>query len=303
LADCAHASRWVALGIALVIGTAAPVLGQFELEPAKDRVEADVYAGGALTTAQDADTVYAWDIKLTYPRIFRALDREQRRWLSTSPILEFVANKGTDVNPDRARVGGQVGLLFDRSEAIVDATSRPTITEVQWLTDVAGEFDRGIDTKGWIAASFARFLFRTFGPPPAPGSSRALAFVPLLDGGVEMGSNVRNRLDPEGSGAIARLYGGVNVFQELGRESLVLTATYQVRGLLRDEVFARKINGTVTRVLDSETRSFLDVGLDVGLMGFASVRPRFRRGSLPPAYSFVDNEFSITFEFKGVVPR
>lgn len=303
MASAARTRARAALVIAFVLGTAAPSLAQFTLEPAKDRSEADVYVAGALTTAREADTVYAWDIKLTYPRVFRALDRDQRRWLSTSPIVEFVANKGTDVNPDRVRVGGQLGLLFDTSEAIADATSRPTITEVQWLTEVAGEFDRGLDTKGWTAASFGRFLFRTFGPAPAPGSSRALAFVPLLDGGVEVGSNVRNRLDPGGSGAVARLYGGVNVFQELGRETLVLVASYQVRGLLRDEVFARKINGTMTRVLNGKSRSFLDVGLDIGLKGFASVRPRFRRGSLPPAYSFVDNEFSITFEFKGAVPR
>jgi hypothetical protein len=88
-----------------------------------------------------------------------------------------------------------------------------------------------------------------------------------------------------------------------GREAFVLVASYQIRELLQDEAFARKIDGTMTRVLDSKHRSFLDIGVDVGLRGFASVRPRFRRGSLPPAYSFVDNEFSISFEFKGTVPR
>src|SRR5262245_60533375 len=88
------------LVIALILGAATPSLAQLTLEPAKDRAEADVFLGGALTSASEASTVYTWDIKLTYPRVFRALDTDQRRWLSTSPIVEFVANKGTDANPD-----------------------------------------------------------------------------------------------------------------------------------------------------------------------------------------------------------
>jgi hypothetical protein len=286
-----------------VLGSARPTFAQFGLEPARDRAEADVFVGGALTTAREAETVYAWDIKLTYPRVFRALDRDQRRWLSASPLVEFVANKGTDANPDYVRIGGQFGLIFDRSEAIVDGPSRPVITELQWLTQVAGEFDRGLDTRGWAATSLARVILGTFGPAPVPGSSRAFAFVPLLDGGVEVGTNVRNLLEPKGSGTVVRLYGGVNALQELGRETLVLLGTFQVRGLFRDEVFARKIDGRTSRVVNKESRWFLELGLDVGLGGFASLQPRFRRGSLPPAYSFVDNEFSVMFEFKGAVDR
>src|SRR5690348_12621551 len=78
------------------------------LEPTDNKNEADIFATGAMTSAANANVVYAWDIKFNYPKKEWGLDQNSDHWMVLSPKLEFVANKGTNANPDRISALGNL---------------------------------------------------------------------------------------------------------------------------------------------------------------------------------------------------
>ena len=267
--------------------------GAQALEPATSKAEADIFLAGSLTAASNADTIYAWDIKVTYPKLERPLGSSANHWLVASPRLEFMANKGTNANPDRISIGGSAEILFFTSEA-----TRRLLSTVNWANVVAGEFDRDRTTKALAVQTLTRFMFRTFLPAPS------FEFLPMMESGFETGNNVQNKLSPTGSGPVARLYAGVNVTQRLGQPGIALTGTYQVRRPLRDEVSLRVRRTATEIVLSTRTRQYAEIGLvfTPSQVKFLAIRPTYKRGSLPPAFTYVDNEFSLSFQFAAKDP-
>lgn len=156
------------------------------LVPATDKASADIFLSGALTSAANAETVYTWDVKLTYPRVETRLGRSSN-WLLASPVFEFAANKGTNANPDRIAAGGAAAIDF-----FTGSITRRLVPDVLWLHTVTGEFDRDRTTRGLMYQMAGRLAFRTF----FTGARAPLAFVPRVEGGFELGENYVNRLEP-----------------------------------------------------------------------------------------------------------
>jgi hypothetical protein len=264
--------------------------GQFVLEPASKRSNADIFLSGSLTGAKNENTIYSWDIKFSYPKFYKNIGRG-KRWLVASPLIEFVANKGTDANPDRAKGAAQFGLLLDTTDSGTEK-----ITEIQWLTDIGGEFDRRFDTQNFTVSTFLRTLFRTFG-------RNRYAFVPEFEFGTEFGNNFQNKLLTDGSGGVARLYAAFSGYQELGSESIVLLINYQYRGLLQDEIFSKKFGEQIVLSLTTKPRHYVEAGVAISVGEYFSIKPQYKWGSLPPAFTFVDSQYSIGLELKARVAR
>ena len=270
--------------------TIQPVSSQCGWESVTTRYLSDIYIAGSLVSARSDETIYSWDIKLAYPKLFNKDIGGGRIWLSLSPLIEFIANKGTDANPNRGKIAGQINFMLDPTNG------RTTVTEIHWLTDIGGEFDRKFDTRNFNVSTFLRLLLRTFG-------HNRYSFVPEIELGTEFGKNFRNKISDRGSGSFARIYLGFNVYQELGSENLVLFGTYQYRGLLKDEIFSEKIEDEKVWSVTKKARHYFEVGISIPLAKYSSIMLKFKRGSLPPAYSFVNNQFSISFELKAIRAR
>ena len=274
----------VLLMLALARGAAAQAL-----EPAADKSSADIFLSGALTAAGNADTIYTWDIKFTYPKIEKRLGSSDH-WFVASPTLEFVANKGTNANPDRIAVGG-VGEVHFYTFGLFGRQ----IPNVVWSNVVTEEFDRDRVTRALAYQTAARLAFRTFSFRNA-----SVAFVPRVEGGVEVGQNYENRLQSDGSGRVTRLYGGATVYQELGVPWLTLSFAYQVRRPLQEEIFLRKHgDGRVELRLTKETRHYVEVAPLFKVGKWFSLKPTYKHGSLPPAFNYVDGEFSLSLLFSA----
>ena len=123
--------------------TIQPVSSQCGWESVTTRYLSDIYIAGSLVSARSDETIYSWDIKLAYPKLFNKDIGGGRIWLSLSPLIEFIANKGTDANPDRGKIAGQINFMLDPTNG------RTTVTEIHWLTDIGGEFDRKFDTRNF----------------------------------------------------------------------------------------------------------------------------------------------------------
>jgi len=287
-------TRLAVVGIALLGLT--PTKGGAELTPAASRDDADIFLSGALVGASGEDTVYSWDFKLTYPKASKLLgvtrNSQWDRWRVCSPMVEFIANKGTDANPDRVNVSAQIGFLWDTRKEAPSA-----LTSIHWLTRAGGEADRTLDTRDVIIATLGRAIFRTF----KGGGNKKFAVTPEVEAGVEVGENYQNVLSKDGSGSVLRTYGALRYRQELGSSKWVFSASYQYRALLRDEVFGEEMGGEIVRRLTSKPRDFVDATVDFSPTEYLSIRPGYKRGSLPPAFTFVDSEFSLSLVFSAAV--
>ena len=107
-------------------------------------------------------------------------------------------------------------------------------------------------------STFLRLLFRTFG-------HNGYAFVPEAELGTEFGKNFRNLISEEGYCNFGRIYFGFNAYQELGAENRVLFATYQYRGLLKNEIFGEKIEREIVRSLTKKARHYVEFGVSIEL--------------------------------------
>jgi hypothetical protein len=245
--------------------------------------------------------VYAWDLKWTYPKGERSLDEGLNNTFVYAPRLEFTANKGTDANPDRIFAGGETELVFTTAN-----WAGGHVSWISWFNTAGAEFDRDRVTKAFTYFSYARFNFRTFAPTITGPEGELctectasnLAFVPRLEAGIELGKNFENKLDTDGSGTVTRLYAGATGYYEFGVKWARFSYIYQVRKPLRDEVFLRKPKtGDLVLVLDSNARQYIELSPIIQVGTWFALKPTFKRGSLPPAFNYVDNEFSLSIQF------
>jgi len=282
---------------------ATPSTAQREpaLVSAKDKSDADIFLSGALTSASNADTVYAWDVKWTYPKGERSLDEGLNNTFVFSPRIEFTANKGTNANPDRIFAGGETELVFTTAN-----WAGGNVSWISWFNTAGAEFDRDRVTKAFTYQSYGRFNFRTFAPsvtgsdgkPCTQCTSSSVAFVPRIEAGIELGKNFENKLSSDGSGAVTRLYAGATGYYEFGVKWARFSYSYQVRKPLRDEVFVMKPkSGDAVLLLDSKARQYLELSPIIQVGNWFALKPTFKRGSLPPAFNYIDNEFSLSIQF------
>jgi hypothetical protein len=137
-------------------------------------------------------------------------------------------------------------------------------------------------------------MFRTFGPS---NHLDRWGFAPWLEAGVETGKNLRNKLQEDGSGAVVRFYAGVNLYQRVGVPWAAVTAIYQFRRPFTEEVWFRQLNPGVTEVqLNDDPRHYLELAVVISLQKYLAIKPTYKRGTIPPAFSYLDNEFSLALQ-------
>jgi hypothetical protein len=78
---------------------------------------------------------------------------------------------------------------------------------------------------------------------------------------------------------------------------MALTLVQQLRKPFRDEVYLYKTDDSTELRLSREARHYTEVAVVVSLRGYVSLKPTYKRGTLPPAFNYVDNEFSLALQF------
>jgi len=272
------------------------------LEEANTRDEADVYASGTLVGASNAQTIYAFDVKFAYRQYKTHLPGSsfKSKWyLQARPLLEYVTNQGTSTSPDYVNLGGEVGLFrqFRRGGPF-----RPDSVEI--VFNPRAEFDRSVSTRNFVVATFARLPFPNYPDRPSPVNLHT-----SLELGMESGHNYSNVLQPQGSGTIARAYGSLSLLFwhcgidpdtharkqcEAGKRNLELK--YEFRAPLQQEIFTQTLQDPAVQFLSSKPRHYFEAGVRIPVFSYFALHPQYKWGSLPPAFSFLDHQYTLNLE-------
>ena len=95
-----------------------------------------------------------------------------------------------------------------------------------------------------------------------------------------------------------------NLLKQLGFENVVLVGTYQYRGPLRGEVFTKQLGDKLfSPTLSAKARHYVELGIDVGIGDYFAIKPKYKWGSLPPAFTFLEHQYSVSLEVKAAVKR
>jgi len=282
------------------------------LQKATSRSDAEIYASASLVGAQNAQTIYAFDLKYAYRTFKHHIGPPDSKWyFQARPLLEFVTNKGTRASPDKVNLGGEVGLFrqLTRNRS-AKGFERLKATSFEIVANPRGEFDRKFDTRNFVTASFGRFIFPNV-PPMHPG---LVNLSPLAEIGFENGQNYSNGLQKVGSGRIGRVYASVDAvfwycsrsasgtrddcdsLNSTGIKGSSLELSYQYRGPLRDEIFTTKLDKPQVLYLSSKPRHYFNAALRIPIFGFFAIKPEYKWGSLPPAYVFLQHQYTLTVD-------
>ena len=264
------------------------------LNKANGRNDADIYASATLVGAASATTIYAFDLKFAYRQKYWPINDN---WVFRArPLFEFVTNKGTRTSPDRVNLGGEAAFARSFTRPLrARGLRKAQPTEVSLVANPRGEFDRKFDTRNFVGGTFTRIVFPIL---PGPNPAR-VNLAPVLELGTENGTNFSNRLQPAGSGAIARIYGGFSGIvwhRRLEPRSPFLQLGYQYRGPLRPEIYTELADSPGIRYLSGKPRHYVEAGLTIPINNYVAVKPQYKWGSLPPAFSYLDHQYTLNLE-------
>lgn len=245
--------------------------------PAKGKSDADLYFFGAATAARGSGPIYTIDAKARY--LFSL-----RRYGAIGAGGTFVSDEGSDVDPDSITVAGAYEKVF------VLAPATGVIIRSDFF---GGEFNKKKDTKNLTTALDATLVL-----PSARFGETNFASINLL-GGFEGGKNFESMPDPDGIGGFWRWKLGANAYFVALRPPLFSRITfdteYKLR-LMRDfEPFTEKIDGEKVTTLTKKPRHYVGSDLNLLFSPAYGLSLKYRYGSLPPAFNFVDHKISVGF--------
>jgi len=131
----------------------------------------------------------------------------------------------------------------------------------------------------------------------------------MIEGGIEQGHNYRNKLQPEGSGEVSRWYGAfvATIWHcEIDPKSdsrdtckwsdRIIELRYEYRGPRRAEIFTERNEAPEVRFLSKKPRHYFDVALKIPIAPYLALKPQYKWGSQPPAFSFLDHQYTLNLE-------
>ena len=297
---------------AMSVAAKAEVTPGVNLKPAKSKDDSDIYVLGALIAGSATKPIWMVDAKGSIGWPTGAL----YHWFGVGGT--FQVNPGakppadsSDVNPDSITFFSQMDTLQQHSflkgfiygyQAIV----RPVGGEY------ASETPNGnITTTGQLTLFSKPLLRNSFVVDP---------FV-----GYEFGRNLRKPeklfgrpVDLADYNAIARLlFGGAARYYIFQRKvtatdvyRLVLSVSWQARALGPDEPFVKSdyapdVGGKITRqkllVMNNDVRQFVEAGVTWNASPLVGFDLKYKRGSLPPLFQFVDPQVTVGVTFKAKI--
>ena len=269
--------------------------------PPKGKDDADLYVFGSYLAGVGTKPLYSIDAKLNWvPEI-----REGYFFGIESAVL---VNSGVSAPVNRTRVDPDslsAGLSFQHrfDELVLD------------FNPVKGEFSRKFpasDVVSTAALKWARL----------PNLFKGGAFVFYPSAGYEVGSNLnkpallfKEPVNLSGYNTIARGVLGAHAALLFLKKSestdapyrLSIQADYTGRVLFEPEPFVTSgyLNGVLANLTSvrSNTRHYLEAGVLYNINDLLAVEIKYRYGSLPPLFEFVDHQVTIGITLKSNLPH
>lgn len=244
---------------------------------AKGKSDADIYFSGTATAARGSGPLYSIEAKARY--LFSL-----RRYGAIGAGGTFVSDEGSDVDPDSITVAGSYEKVF------VFAPANGVIVRSDFL---GGEFDKKKSTKNLTTGLEATLVL-----PSAQFGETNFAGIDFL-GGFEGGKNYKSVPDPDGIGGFWRWKGGANAYLVALRppffNRITFDTEYRLRLPRQAEPFTEKIEGEKVTTLTKKPRHYVGSDLNLLFSPAYGLSLKYRYGSLPPAFSFVNHKVSLGF--------
>jgi hypothetical protein len=249
---------------------------------AKGKEDADIYFSGTAAGARGSKPLYAFESKLGY--LFSLKGKG-----ALGPRAEVNAASESNIDPDSIKASVSYEKVFGFGPA------RGLILS----SDVLGlEFDTENRTRNLMTELNGTLVL----PPVGFGKSKSTFAAVDFMAGFEGGHNYRHKLNEDGLGNLWRWKFGVNAyFVALNPPMLKridFSAEYQVRLLSSAEPFTETINGEEVTTLRKKPRHHVGSDLDFMFSDALGITLKYRYGSLPPAFKFVDHSVSVGLTFK-----
>jgi hypothetical protein len=248
---------------------------------AKGKDDADIYFSGSAAGARESKPLYSFESKLGY--LFSL-----KRKGAIGPRVEVNAASESNIDPD------SIKATLSYEKVFVFGPARGLILR----SDALGlEFDKKNRNRNLMAE-----LNGTLVIPPARLGESTFAAVDFM-AGFEGGHNYRHALnEDEGLGNLWRWKFGTNVyFVALDPpvfKRIDFSTEYKVRLLNSAEPFTETVGGEETTTLRKKPRHYVGSNLDFMFSDALGVSLKYRYGSLPPAFKFVNNSVSVGLTFK-----
>jgi hypothetical protein len=268
---------------------------------AKTKDDANVYLSGIFSPSAGSSPDYSTDSKANLP--LKYFGENQSSTVSAAATVQ-TDSKGTS-DPDGFYWGIPVQHIFKWGSA-------------QWST-VGMELDKRGKAVNFVSApSVTRSFYHDFFGPDKKrkGLVTVTASVGLdLTAGVEFGSNLRQAFTivnkpNEGEGAFFRGVPSATAYltipQVLHFNKITLSSSYTARIPTTDELFLETRNTkTPIPLMTSQTRNWIQNTLQFNITDFVGIQIKHQYGSLPPAFSFVQNSGSVgvVLAFKKSPPK
>jgi hypothetical protein len=267
------------------------------ISAAKTKDDATVYLSGTFAPAVGATPDYTTDSKVSQP--VKYFGHNQSSMISLAGTVQ-TDSKGT-ADPDGFYWGVPIQHIFTKPYS------------VQW--SVAGmELDKRANAINFVSApSITGSLDHPFFAKDKKhaGVQTVAASVGLdLTLGVEFGDNLRDTFTVanrpgQGQGGFFRGVPSTTAYLIIPNAfhltKLSLTSSYTARIPTSDELFLEtRHTKTPIPLLTSQTRNWIQNTLQFNLTDYLAVQIKHQYGSIPPAFSFVQNSGSIglVFSFK-----
>jgi hypothetical protein len=261
---------------------------------AKTKDDATVYLSGTFSAAVGSTPEYATDSKVNQPLKYFGPNQS---WLISAAATVQTDSKGT-ADPDGFYWGIPIQHVFRQAASF------------QWSI-VGMELDKRGNAVNFVSApsvskSLEHVFFRT---DKKYDDVKAVAVTMGLDltAGVEFGTNLRDKFvaankPGQTEGAFFRGVPSATAYliipQVLRLKKITLTSSYTARIPTTDELFLETRNTkTPIPLLTSQTRNWVQNSLQFNLTDYVGIQIKHQYGSIPPAFSFVQNSGSIGLVF------
>lgn len=248
---------------------------------AKGKEDADIYFSGTAAGARGSKPLYAFESKLGY--LFSLKKKG-----ALGPRAEVNAASESNIDPDSIKASVTYEKVF------VWGSTRGLILR----SDALGlEFDTENRTRNLMTE-----LNGTWVLPAARLGESTFAALDFM-AGFEGGHNYRHKLNEDGLGNLWRWKFGVNAYFVALNPPRVFkridfSAGYKIRLLSSAEPFTETINDEEVTTLTKKPRHHVSSDLDFMFSDSLGITLKYRYGSLPPAFKFVDHSGSVGLTFK-----
>jgi hypothetical protein len=288
------------------------------IEAAKTKDESNVYLSGTFSPAVGSSPDYSTDSKVNWPVYY--FDKPQSWALALAAIVQTDSKGSAD--PDGFSWGVPIQYVSssqrEKEKGNLAATLWNWPSSNQWSV-VGMELDKRGKALNFVSApSITRGFYHDFYglDKKRPGLKAVKTSVGLdLTAGVEFGGNLRQDFPiknrpGEQEGAIFRgvpsATADLVIPNVLHLSKITLSSSYTARIPTTDELFLETRNTkNPIPLMSSQTRHWVQNSLQFNITDFVAIQIKHQYGTLPPAFSFVQNSGSIglVYAFKKVPPK